>query len=384
MLGKFITGRLVVCLGILLAFAAFAPAQAPASVTVLPNTVTAGTSTTGYVALVAPAKSKETISLSSSSTGVKVPSSVTVAAGSQTASFSITTTTNKTAVVTLTASGSGGSAVGFMMIQAATVTIPSFSGMTFTPTLALSGQTITGTITFKSPILIELTFDLSSASANFSVPASVTALPGATAVGFKVTPGSGAVTGAFSVTATLAPGAYQNAWTGPTSETGSFAYLAGVGLPANYAGGFWVAPPLGVGPSEFVPTLTTSLEGGLSFGGPTLSLNSGTWSYDNDSGYDISARVGAGGQVRLESNPFSLQWPVYAQNLFPVFGTSNATPPYGWSYLFDNSTLTFSKDGKTATLKVIGQPYTWTLSANPTITFGAPVTLGTYIFARVQ
>jgi hypothetical protein len=200
---------------------------------------------------------------------------------------------------------------------------------------------------------------------------------GAKSVSFTVTVGTGACTGAVPVTATLANGNYNNVWSGPMSVAGSFAYLAGSGLPTDYAAGFWVGPKVASDSAgDFVvPTLKTYADGRFSMGGPGYHNNSG-WDYGQDSAYSICGHIASSGAICMDSDDPESWCPVFSIN-----GSSFSKEP---SVLYDGSTLTFSSDGKSATLTVIAQQYTWTLSANPTIVWGDTVTLGTYVFTRVK
>ncbi len=394
MSGIRIARRQLLILGLLCLLSRSALAQAPVSITVLPNTVTAGAGSTGFVALSAPAKSAVTVSLTSNTSGVTVPSQVTVGAGRQSAKFAVSTqASDKTAIVTLTASGGGGSAVGFFMVQAQATTttpLPAFAGFTFSPTMALSGQPISGTISFTEPLVVSLTFNLTSPSANFAFPSQVTAAAGSKMISFPVTVSAEATTGATQVTATLESGSYKNAWTGPFSTSGNIVFLAGTGLPPNYAAGFWYAAPTSPNSANLfsVPTLKTYPDGRLCFAQVAFVTANGA-TYIDDGPYVVSGHVGYNGQIYLDSNTeVNFYEAGDVQEQFPAGargdGRGDQSDP---TYLYDASTLSFSSGGLTATLTLIAQGYLWTWdSTSSTLfpVFGSSSTLGTYTYTRAQ
>jgi hypothetical protein len=372
--------RLLIVLSLLLV-AALGRAQNPTTITILPNSITAGSSTEGYVLLNAPAKNAETVDLSCNNAGITIPASVAISSGGQLAGFKITSSESYSPyTATFKATCNGATAIGLLLVQSNA--LPSFTGITFKPNIAFAGQKITGTVSFSSALAVPVTLDLTSNNSNFTFPKSISIAAGLKAVPFTVTPGANSPSSAVTITASLAPGSYSNVISGPTSTTGSFSYLAAGGTPPNFKRGLWIGEPL---PDSRHPDyidvnyLQTYPDGSIVFGFCYLHLNQ-----DTDYGYydypeDGVGRVTASGQVVLETG----------DNLFPVSGSAIVpgganTLTYTPSHLISQSTMVFSKDGTTATPNAIGQPYTWTLTQTPQMVFGQTVTLGTYTFTFVQ
>lgn len=248
--------------------ARFGLAQEPVTVTLMPNMVTAGESAIGMAGLNGPAYAQETITLSSNTLGVSVPASVTIPTGKQAAQFTVNTSkslANVTAVISASQPESGSVAVGFMFVQQKVVPNPGFASVAINPLIDF-GQAAKGVITFTQPLVAGLTLDHSSSSTNFTVPASVNAPVGATSVSFPVTPTASAPTSQVSVSVSLAS---EGAWTGSTTASGTFAFVAGVTLPPNHQPGFWVSDPVPESTSmgtSLIYTINAHPDGRVEFG----------------------------------------------------------------------------------------------------------------------
>ena len=154
------------------------------SVTLNPDTVLAGNSSTGTVTLVGAAPDGGfTVNLSSDTLAASVPGSVTVPAGATSATFTVTTLgVDDSGTANIEADGGGGSATAVLKITSA-----SLDTLTVDPTSVLGGGVATGTVTLdaESPIFgTEIT--LKSNSSKVKVPGSVIVPAGARSATFTV------------------------------------------------------------------------------------------------------------------------------------------------------------------------------------------------------
>ncbi|HLK60457.1 MAG TPA: S8 family serine peptidase, partial [Chthonomonadaceae bacterium] len=129
-------------------FASLTVSPLLASLSVAPNSVKGGVSSTGTITLNGAAPSGGvSIALSSSDSSATVPSSVTIAAGAKSAAFHITTTAVSADVhVTITASYAGVNATAPLAVLA-----PALMSLTLNPTIVADGASSTGTVTLDSP-----------------------------------------------------------------------------------------------------------------------------------------------------------------------------------------------------------------------------------------
>lgn len=168
-----------------------------ASVTLNPDTVVAGMTSTGTVTLSnpAPAGGAE-VTLSSDSSLAAVPSSVIVPAGASSANFTVNTSSNGT----ITTANILGSYNGF---QSAVLTINglSLSSLSLNPSSVAGGGSVTGTAILTSAAPAGgISVTLSADNARATLPGSVTVPEGATGATFTV--GTSAVGAATVVTVT--------------------------------------------------------------------------------------------------------------------------------------------------------------------------------------
>jgi hypothetical protein len=163
-----------------------------ASVSLSPNIVVGGNTSTGSVTLSGPAPAGGTvIALSSDSAAAVVPANVTVLAGATAATFPISTN----AVSSVTAANIGAI---YYSTQSAALTInpPALTSVSLNPTSVTGGGTSTGTVTLNGPAPTGgSTVTLSSNNASATVPASVTVAAGAVTATFTAN-----TTGVASVT----------------------------------------------------------------------------------------------------------------------------------------------------------------------------------------
>jgi hypothetical protein len=159
------------------------------NLSIVPNSVTGGSSTTGTVTLTAPATAGGiVVSLSSDQPFAAVPASVTVAAGNETASFTITTAAVSASTSALIRATHGTATRAFTLAVTPAATGPALSAVTLSSTDVVGGTPVTGTVTLVSaapqggqPVV--LTSDNTNAA---TVPPSVTVPAGATRATFPV------------------------------------------------------------------------------------------------------------------------------------------------------------------------------------------------------
>ena len=223
------------------------------SVTLTPNEVVGGTSSSGQITLATPAPTGGlTVNLSSSDPSTTVPASVTVPAGATTATFAITTIPVTPGVsVTI-------SAQVRKSVCTATLTVdgPTPQAMTLNPTTLYGGQTSSGLLTLTGPApTAGLVVAMSSNDPSAAPPTTVTVPGGASSVSFVVA--------TFPVTAKTKP--IITATANGSEMTADLTVEPPVPLsvtasPSPVAGG---NPVLG----------TVTLTGAASTGGVVVSLN---------------------------------------------------------------------------------------------------------------
>lgn len=150
-----------------------------------PPSVLGSQSSTGTVTLSGPAPGGGAqVTLSSGSASAGVPASMTVAAGSTTAGFTISTSPVATSTVATISASYGGASTSASL----TVTPPTVSSLTLSPTSVVGGlQSSTGTVTLSGPAPAGgAVVSLSSSAGSASVPSSVTVPAGSSSTSFTV------------------------------------------------------------------------------------------------------------------------------------------------------------------------------------------------------
>jgi len=253
------------------------------SLTLSPSSVTGGSSSTGTVTLSAAAPSGgAVVSLSSSNTSVaSVPSSVTVAAGATSASFTVSTNPVSTSTsVTISGSYSG-------TTQSATLTVtpPTLTSLTLSPSSVTGGSSSTGTVTLSAPApsggaVVSLS---SSNTGVAAVPASVTVPAGATSASFTVSTNPVATTtsvtisasyGGTTLTATLTVNpalvppsitSQPASQTVTAGQTATFSVTASGTAPLSYQWSKNGTPISGANSSSYSTPPTTTSDNGAQF-----------------------------------------------------------------------------------------------------------------------
>jgi hypothetical protein len=170
----------------------------------LPSTVTAGTSSTGTVTIPTVAPSGGTVvTLKSSSPDAVVPSSVTVPAGSTTATFSVTTKQVTAATTaTITATENKQTTTSTLTINPYVVLVSSVS---VDSSSLVGGATTTGTVTLSNAApSTGSVVTLKSSLTNAKVPTSVIVPSGETSVTFNIATTAVSANKTATITATLA------------------------------------------------------------------------------------------------------------------------------------------------------------------------------------
>lgn len=157
------------------------------SVTLAPNPVQGGSSTTGTVTLynAAPTGGSK-VTLSSSNTAIAFPAlaSVTVLAGKTTATFIVKT---KPVLGPVKVNIIAKAPVGPAIDGALTVLAPSLKAFTVSPTILYGGRSVTGTLTLTGPAPAGLYVSVSSSTTSVVVPAKVLVAAGAASATFPIT-----------------------------------------------------------------------------------------------------------------------------------------------------------------------------------------------------
>jgi Domain of unknown function (DUF4082)/Bacterial Ig domain/Carboxypeptidase regulatory-like domain len=241
-------------------------AGALSTITLNPASVVGGTSSTGTVTLSHPAPTGgAVVTLSSSNTtAAQVLASVTVAANATTATFTVTTSP-VASNTSLTISG----IYGATKTANLTVTAPTMSAISVSPTSVIGGNSSTGRVTLNGPAPAggaSVTLSSNNTSAA-QVPANVTVAGGATTATFTVTTSPVASTASVTIT-----GVYGTTKT--ATLTVSAAALSAITIsPASVLGG---TPSTG----------TVTLNGPAPVGGAVVSLSS-----NNTSAAQVPASV---------------------------------------------------------------------------------------------
>ncbi|MCW3054467.1 MAG: repeat domain protein [Chthonomonadales bacterium] len=172
------------------------------SVTLSPNSVKGGLTSTGTVTISDQAANGSiVVTLSSNNAAATVPASVTIAAGATTATFAVNTTAVSSATaVTLTGAFNGQTQTGALTVQA-----PLVAGLAVSPGSIRSLQTATATVTLDGPAptggsVITLSSNNPSLT---TLPPTVTVSAGATTATFPVTVGAVTSTTTVQLSATL-------------------------------------------------------------------------------------------------------------------------------------------------------------------------------------
>ena len=159
-------------------------ADKPQSVTVSPNAIFGGGTSTGRIYLMGPARTGgSVVALSSSSPAAAVPSTVTIPAGATSSTFMISgKSVAAPTVVTISATRLGATAS-----EVITVKPPMPTGLTFSPATVLGGATVTGTVSLNVAAPTGgLPVSLSSDNDAAVVPNEVIIPAGATSTTFSV------------------------------------------------------------------------------------------------------------------------------------------------------------------------------------------------------
>jgi len=178
-----------------------AHAYTVSSLTISPNTVGVGATTSGTVVLSASVTVNTPVTLSSSDTSkVTVPASVTVNAGSASAMFTLTAVSTNTVpgAVTITATLTGSS-------KTAVVTVITVQSLTVLPTTVFEGTASVGTVTLSAPVAASTVVTLSSLdTTKATVPTTATVGTGSQSTTFTITtPTSNTVPGPVTIKAAL-------------------------------------------------------------------------------------------------------------------------------------------------------------------------------------
>lgn len=185
-----------------------APAVVPSALSFAPSSVVGGTSSTGTIALSAPAPTGGlSVALASGAATVGIPAQITVPAGATSATFTATTATvSATTSVPVTATANGVAVLGSLTLTPAPVTGGvSISRFTIGPSSIAYGERADGKIVLsarapRGGVTVTL---VSSNPAVASVPASITIPAGDTKGEFKVTPGRVSAATSVAITATV-------------------------------------------------------------------------------------------------------------------------------------------------------------------------------------
>jgi hypothetical protein len=183
------------------------PAVAAGSIGALsinPDSVRAGASTTGTVDLGFPDSGPTVVRLfSSNPSAAQVPVSITIAAGQTTGSFTITSNAAAAPEIVqiMGATPDNISRTHLLSVNPATPAGPSLSSVSFVPTSVVGGQNATGTVRFTAPMTQGAVVQLSSSQPSIApVPQEVVVSANTSTGTFNLATSS--VTGPSSVTIT--------------------------------------------------------------------------------------------------------------------------------------------------------------------------------------
>jgi hypothetical protein len=345
----------------------------PASVTglrVAPASVIGGTSDTGTVTLSAIAPTGGlTVSLESGDPSVMVPTTVIVPDGSTTGTFPITTTpVGQITPVTLSASEDPSfpqTPAGATQTASLTVTPPTVTALTLTPSAVFGGNDSTGTITLSDPAPADgLTVNVqSSNTASATVPATVTVAAGQTTATFPIT------TAAVAATVTISASTDASFPTSPVGATQTALLTVST-----------VGFTLSVNPSTVSlgtpATGTITLSGPAPTGGLTMYLEA----YNPIAGESTPASVPS--SVTVAAGATTATFPVTTQAVstgtsVTLLASASSTFPTGAT---QSTTLTVAASGISVSLAAstatAGTPVTGTVTlSGPAPTGGETVNL---------
>lgn len=178
----------------------------PSTVSLSPDSVTGGGSSTGTVTLTSGAPSGgQSVALASSNGAVaSVPASVTVPPGATSTTFTVATTSvAQPSSVTISATAGGVSRSAVLTVAPAASTSPTLTGLGLNPDTVVEGSSSTGTVTLSAAapgggVVVSLTSGNASAA---TVPTSVTVPAGATEASFTLVSGTTSSTSSSVITA---------------------------------------------------------------------------------------------------------------------------------------------------------------------------------------
>ena len=228
--------------GIVACIAVSSSAQTVGKVSLSPASVVGGGSAVGTVTITKAAGTAGfVVDLSSSKSSATVSASITVPSGKTTATFDIATIPVAASTVAAIKATSGKSSSSANL----TIKPPTVSGLDVSPTSALGGTTLSGTVNISSAApSAGLPIKLASNSSSATVPATVTIKAGATSATFNVTTKVVTMTTAAKITAsyltssigvsvTLNPVKLASVTLNPTSVQGGSTSLGTVSLNGN-------------------------------------------------------------------------------------------------------------------------------------------------------
>jgi hypothetical protein len=226
------------------------------TVTLNPNPVVGGATTTGTVSLLTPAPAGGiTVTLASNSSTASVPGSVFIPANSVSATFPVTTSSvSGSTSVKISATRDTTTATG-----ALTVVPPTLTGVSIAPTSIAGGTSAVGTVTLNGPAPSSgIAVTLSSGSKDASVPSSVVVPAGSSSTTFVVSSKGVASTESVTITATY----------------GTASPSAKLTLNPASLSSISVSPPSLVGGNNAIGTV--SLNGMAAGSGISVALSSGS------------------------------------------------------------------------------------------------------------
>lgn len=296
-----------------------------------PNSVIGGSTSTGTVTLTGPAPAGGlSVSLSSSNGAAQVPATTVVSAGQSSGTFIVTTSAVASPVQATIGASANGSTVNATLTV---LPVPALASLALNPATVTGGAYVTGTVTLTSPAPANgVTVSLSSDSASATPPASVTVYGGNTSSNFSI-----ATQPVIAVT-TASLSASYNGVTKTAALTINPAALSGLTVYPN--------PITGGNQANGTVLLT----GPAPPAGITVSLASN----------NVAASVPASVTVTAGSS-----FAYFTVNTTPVAVTTTAT-----------LTATYSSTAKTAALTV-AQPYVYGLSLAAYSVIGGTSTAGT-------
>ena len=266
-------------------------------ISLAPNSMIGGASTTGTVYLSASAPFDVPVTLATSSTSAQLPVSVTIPSGSTFATFSVSTSAVYVVTPINISATLGSKTVGAQLLLAPTDSVHAVSS---SPNSVTGGSASTGTVTLTSPAPTGGTVvTLSTSSPDAQVPATVTVPAGSTTATFTITTSGVFATEFITVSATLG------------SKTVSSGFGIGASAVMHYV---VIAPGTVIGGTS--TTGTVFLNGPAPLGGAVVTLSAS----------DPSAQVPATVTIPAGSisAPFTItSTPVSSNTLLTVTATLN-------------------------------------------------------------